>query len=141
MPGFRNEYDPDDLEYDLSSWHTDLFQHQNAADTDALRFSVILTTHPRTTIIPEVLAQHLDWWDLFRALVPVQFPTLSPCGLQTRLFLGSAVNGCGDFGPIAYIPNSSQVRMKKWELTSLLGVNSDGGEDSALNRCVFARSM
>jgi hypothetical protein len=42
--------------------------------------------------------------------------------------LGSAVNGCGDFGPIAHIPNSSQVRMKKWELAPLLGVHSDGGE-------------
>ncbi|KAJ7907223.1 hypothetical protein B0H13DRAFT_699074 [Mycena leptocephala] len=137
MPGFRDEYDPDDLEHNLSSWHTDLFQHQNAADTDTLRFSVILTTHPHTIIIPEVLAQHLDWWDLFRALVPVQLQTPTPCGLQTRLFLGSAVNGRGDFGPIAYIPNSFQVRMKKWGLKPLLCVHSDGGEDSALNRFTF----
>jgi hypothetical protein len=122
----------------LSSWHTDLFQHQNAADTDALRFSVILTTHARTTIIPEVLAQHLDWLDLFRGLVPVQFPTSTPSGLQPRLFLALAVNGCSDFVPMAYIPNSCQIRMKNGSFHPCWVFIQMEGRDSTLNRCIFA---
>jgi hypothetical protein len=114
--GVENET-AEDLENDLSSWHTTLFQHPKPA-AETLTVSNILTTQS-SVILSEMLTRHLDWNDFFAVLIPIRFPKPARCEMQTKLFLGSAVTQRGasaHFVPVAYLPNSSRVRLDRWEL-------------------------
>jgi len=139
MPGLVNDSEVADLEHNLSSWHSDLFRHQNLT-TDMRTVSNILTTLSCATLSGEV-AKHIAWKHAFAALIPVQFPKPTSWKMQEEIFLASVITQrCqpyDEFLPIGYIPNSSRVLLKKWELNLLPSVYSDNRRSPDLNRFTF----
>ncbi|KAJ7359593.1 hypothetical protein DFH08DRAFT_932046 [Mycena albidolilacea] len=117
MPGLGNDSEVRDLEYHLSAWHTHLFQHQNIAPETFSTVANILTA--TSDLTPTTLASHIDWTHCLTAMLPIRFNSITAYGMQTKLFLGSVVtqiSGSDDLVPVAYIPNSSRIRIPHWVL-------------------------
>ncbi|KAJ7671986.1 hypothetical protein B0H14DRAFT_3070086 [Mycena olivaceomarginata] len=121
MPGLENEYAVEMIEHDLSLWHTEMFPHHHAAEDTG--------TVPKSLSILRY-ANHL-----FAALIPIRFPKPTPWKMRKELFLGSVITQrCAEFLPIAYIPNSSQSQIEKWDLMPVPSVYSNPRVDNASNR-------
>jgi hypothetical protein len=124
MPGLGNDSEVRDLEYHLSAWHTHLFQHQNIAPETFSTVANILTA--TLDLTPTTLASHIDWTHCLTAMLPIGFNSITAYGMQTKLFLGSVVtqiSGSDDLVPVAYIPNSSRIRIPHWVLQQCLNVH------------------
>ncbi|KAJ7687181.1 hypothetical protein B0H14DRAFT_2653979 [Mycena olivaceomarginata] len=135
MPGLGNNSEVEDLEHDLSSWHSVFFRHQNLT-TGIRAVSNILTTLSCTTPSGEV-AKHIDLRHAFAALIPVRFTGPTLWKMQKEIFLASVITQrCEpgeDFLSVGYIPNLSRVQLKKWEMCPIPSVYSDPD----LNRFTF----
>ncbi|KAJ7736326.1 hypothetical protein B0H14DRAFT_502629 [Mycena olivaceomarginata] len=127
MPGLGNNSEVEDLEHDLSSWHSVFFRHQNLT-TGIRAVSNILTTLSCTTPSGEV-AKHIDLRHAFAALIPVRFTGPTLWKMQKEIFLASVITQrCEpgeDFLSVGYIPNLSRVQLKKWEMCPIPSVYSD----------------
>ncbi|KAJ7349908.1 hypothetical protein DFH08DRAFT_1079181 [Mycena albidolilacea] len=121
------------IEHDLSLWHTEMFPHHHAAeDTGTVPKSLSIL---RYAVQSSTVARHIDWNHLFAALIPIRFPKPTPWKMRKELFLGSVITQrCAEFLPIAYIPNSSQSQIKKWDLMPVPSVYSNPRVDNASNR-------
>ncbi|KAJ7881982.1 hypothetical protein B0H14DRAFT_1491037 [Mycena olivaceomarginata] len=139
MPLLGNDSEDDDDEHRLSLWHTRLFKdHNPTADSRAVLN--ILTASPPDATLSSTLARNIDWKHLFATLIPVRFSREIPWQMRTQLFLGSVIaHRCDGFIPVAYIPNSSCVFIRPWELRVLPTVRPDREINSAfkLNRFTF----
>ncbi|KAJ7349913.1 hypothetical protein DFH08DRAFT_126110 [Mycena albidolilacea] len=134
MPGLENEYAVEMIEHDLSLWHTEMFPHHHAAEDTGIVPNKSLSIL-RYAVQSITLARHIDWNHLFAALIPVRFPKPTPWKMRKELFLGSVITQrCAGFLPIAYIPNSSQSQIKKWDLMPVPSVYSNPRVDNASNR-------
>ncbi|KAJ7214990.1 hypothetical protein GGX14DRAFT_443557 [Mycena pura] len=116
MPGLGTDSEVQDPEYRLSSWHTEHFKHQNIAPkTFSTVANVLIATSDLTLT---TLASRIDWAHCLTALLHFRFNQRTACGMQTNLFLGPFVTlRFGDsMVPVAYIPNSSRIRIPHWVL-------------------------
>ncbi|KAF7346889.1 hypothetical protein MVEN_01440900 [Mycena venus] len=117
MPGLGNDSEVQDLEYRLSAWYTEHFQHQNIAPETFSTVANILSATSDVTL--RTLASYIDWTHCLTALLPFRFNSRTTYGMQTKLFLGSVVtriSGSDDLVPVAYIPNSPRIRIPHWVL-------------------------
>lgn len=137
MPLTGSDSEDEETEHTvLSSWHTELFTHYNPT-VDSVIVSSILTSRSPEPPLSSTLARHIDWRIFFAALVPVWHSNRGPWNIE-QPFLGSAVTHRRDGNvPIAYIPYSSRVLTRNWELHLPPSVYSDAGIN-ILNRCVLS---
>ncbi|KAJ7215541.1 hypothetical protein GGX14DRAFT_443045 [Mycena pura] len=138
MPGLGNDSEVQDREYYLSEWHTERFQHQNIApETFSTVANVLIATSNLTLT---TLASHIDWAHCLTALLPFRFNSITAYVMQTKLFLGSVVTTIGssnDLVPVAYIPNSSRIRIPHWVLQQCPNVLPFSGGDGHQERFCF----
>ncbi|KAJ6553325.1 hypothetical protein B0H19DRAFT_1263719 [Mycena capillaripes] len=138
MPGLGKDSKVQDLEYVLSAWHTERFQHQNIApETFSTVANILIATSDLTLA---TLASHIDWAHCLTALLPFRFNSKMAYGMQTKLFLGSVVTQIGrsdDLVPVAYIPNSSRIRIPHWVLQQCPNVSPTPDGDGHQKRFCF----
>ncbi|KAJ7721976.1 hypothetical protein B0H14DRAFT_2642281 [Mycena olivaceomarginata] len=101
MPGLGKDSEVHDVEYRLSAWHTEYFQHQKPVPQTFSTISNLLTatSDPKLT----TLASHINWTDCLAALLPVRVTLSAAYDMQTKFFLGSVVtNESGHLIPVAF---------------------------------------
>ncbi|KAJ7895214.1 hypothetical protein B0H14DRAFT_2681616 [Mycena olivaceomarginata] len=138
MPLLGNDSEDDETEHALLSlWHTGWFRHHNPGADNETVSNILTLWSPGESTLSGTLAMHIDWGNFFAGLIPLRDASRTTWNIWTQLSLGSVVaHRSGGIVPIAYIPHSSRVLIRNWELFLPPGVYSDPGMNTS-NRFAF----
>ncbi|KAJ7895221.1 hypothetical protein B0H14DRAFT_2681650, partial [Mycena olivaceomarginata] len=138
MPLLGSDPEDDETEHALlSSWHTVRFRHHDPGADNEIVSNILTLWSPGDSKLSGTLAMHIDWRNFFAGLIPLRRTSRTTWNIWTQLSLGSVVAHRSDgIVPIAYIPHSSRVLIRNWELFLPPSVYSDPGMTTS-NRFAF----